>query len=264
MVFFNCSANGLAARGTECEKSCNTLDMACVSHFYFNMKRTRKYGLSKYFLYILTDNVNFCVKFQNCLYWSKNETIDLLRFDLFSRWLQDVFQAVCVHLGWCLTVREVASSQRPVPVFTMASLTSLERPLRWTATPGKWIKQGIKSFILEWGSLDWFEKSFCIVLCAGWHCCDPSSSIWLFLSNVTSPHFTSVNTNNLDLRSFFIAWSYNIAKYLNILNYKLIHTDRFFRIQSPIEKLCKLLNSFGYHWMCNKNVDTKRFFFFLY
>lgn len=148
--------------------------------------------------------MNFCVKFQNCLYWSKNETIDLLRFDLFSRWLQDVFQAVCVHLGWCLTVREVASSQRPVPVFTMASLTSLERPLRWTATPGKWIKQGIQSYILEWGSLDWFEKSFCIVLCAGWHCCDPSSSVWLFLSNVTSPHFTSVNTNNLDLRSFLL------------------------------------------------------------
>ncbi|KAM7406673.1 hypothetical protein PAMP_001038 [Pampus punctatissimus] len=29
--FFNCSANGPAAKGTECEKSCNTLDMACVS-----------------------------------------------------------------------------------------------------------------------------------------------------------------------------------------------------------------------------------------
>ncbi|XP_054464014.1 mucin-5AC-like [Anoplopoma fimbria] len=31
MVFFNCSDNGLAAKGTECEKSCNTLDMACVT-----------------------------------------------------------------------------------------------------------------------------------------------------------------------------------------------------------------------------------------
>uniref|UniRef100_A0A3Q1I4Y6 VWFD domain-containing protein n=1 Tax=Anabas testudineus TaxID=64144 RepID=A0A3Q1I4Y6_ANATE len=31
MVFFNCSANGPAAKGTECEKSCNTLDMTCVS-----------------------------------------------------------------------------------------------------------------------------------------------------------------------------------------------------------------------------------------
>ncbi|XP_068587027.1 LOW QUALITY PROTEIN: mucin-2-like [Cebidichthys violaceus] len=31
MVFFNCSANGPAAKGTECEKSCNTLDMACVT-----------------------------------------------------------------------------------------------------------------------------------------------------------------------------------------------------------------------------------------
>uniref|UniRef100_A0AAQ5ZCP1 Uncharacterized protein n=1 Tax=Amphiprion ocellaris TaxID=80972 RepID=A0AAQ5ZCP1_AMPOC len=31
MVFFNCSANGPAAKGTECEKSCSTLDMACVS-----------------------------------------------------------------------------------------------------------------------------------------------------------------------------------------------------------------------------------------
>ncbi|XP_029318721.1 mucin-5B-like [Cottoperca gobio] len=31
MVFFNCSAHGPAARGTECEKSCNTLDMACVT-----------------------------------------------------------------------------------------------------------------------------------------------------------------------------------------------------------------------------------------
>ncbi|GAA6233825.1 mucin-5AC-like [Lates japonicus] len=30
-VFFNCSANGPAAKGTECEKSCNTLDMACVA-----------------------------------------------------------------------------------------------------------------------------------------------------------------------------------------------------------------------------------------
>ncbi|KAL3066151.1 hypothetical protein OYC64_016155 [Pagothenia borchgrevinki] len=30
MEFFNCSA-GPAAKGTECEKSCNTLDMACVS-----------------------------------------------------------------------------------------------------------------------------------------------------------------------------------------------------------------------------------------
>ncbi|XP_071345430.1 mucin-5AC-like [Trachinotus anak] len=31
MEFFNCSANGPAAKGTECEKSCNTLDMACVT-----------------------------------------------------------------------------------------------------------------------------------------------------------------------------------------------------------------------------------------
>ncbi|XP_034418303.1 mucin-5AC-like [Cyclopterus lumpus] len=31
MVFFNCSANGPAAKGTECEKSCNILDMACVT-----------------------------------------------------------------------------------------------------------------------------------------------------------------------------------------------------------------------------------------
>lgn len=40
MVYFNCSANGPAAKGTECEKSCNTLDMACVSHFYPNIKQT--------------------------------------------------------------------------------------------------------------------------------------------------------------------------------------------------------------------------------
>ncbi|XP_067349506.1 mucin-5AC-like isoform X4 [Channa argus] len=31
MVFFNCSANGPAAKGSECEKSCNTLDMTCVT-----------------------------------------------------------------------------------------------------------------------------------------------------------------------------------------------------------------------------------------
>eukprot|EP00064_Thunnus_orientalis_P018085 superscaffoldBa00004049_g18176 len=31
MEFLNCSANGPAAKGIECEKSCNTLDMACVS-----------------------------------------------------------------------------------------------------------------------------------------------------------------------------------------------------------------------------------------
>ncbi|CAB1452923.1 unnamed protein product [Pleuronectes platessa] len=31
MVFFNCSANGPAAKGTECEMSCNTLDMACMT-----------------------------------------------------------------------------------------------------------------------------------------------------------------------------------------------------------------------------------------
>ncbi|KAM7423466.1 hypothetical protein PAMA_000019 [Pampus argenteus] len=31
MRFFNCSSNGPAAKGIECEKSCNTLDMACVS-----------------------------------------------------------------------------------------------------------------------------------------------------------------------------------------------------------------------------------------
>uniref|UniRef100_A0A3B5B109 VWFD domain-containing protein n=1 Tax=Stegastes partitus TaxID=144197 RepID=A0A3B5B109_9TELE len=31
MEFFNCSAHGPAAKGTECEKSCSTLDMACVS-----------------------------------------------------------------------------------------------------------------------------------------------------------------------------------------------------------------------------------------
>nr|XP_040016210.1 mucin-5AC-like [Gasterosteus aculeatus aculeatus] len=31
MVFFNCSANGPAAKGTECVKSCDTLDMACVT-----------------------------------------------------------------------------------------------------------------------------------------------------------------------------------------------------------------------------------------
>uniref|UniRef100_A0A3Q1C7F4 VWFD domain-containing protein n=1 Tax=Amphiprion ocellaris TaxID=80972 RepID=A0A3Q1C7F4_AMPOC len=32
MVFFNCSANGPAAKGTECEKSCSTLDMALGSY----------------------------------------------------------------------------------------------------------------------------------------------------------------------------------------------------------------------------------------
>ncbi|KAE8297169.1 Mucin-5AC [Larimichthys crocea] len=31
MVFFNCSAHSPGAKGTECEKSCNTLDMACMS-----------------------------------------------------------------------------------------------------------------------------------------------------------------------------------------------------------------------------------------
>ncbi|XP_068172431.1 mucin-5AC-like [Antennarius striatus] len=31
MVFFNCSANGPNAKGTECEKSCNTLDLACMA-----------------------------------------------------------------------------------------------------------------------------------------------------------------------------------------------------------------------------------------
>ncbi|KAM3626235.1 uncharacterized protein V6R79_025169 [Siganus canaliculatus] len=31
MVYYNCSANGPAAIGTECEKSCSTLDMECVS-----------------------------------------------------------------------------------------------------------------------------------------------------------------------------------------------------------------------------------------
>ncbi|XP_034018458.1 mucin-5AC-like [Thalassophryne amazonica] len=31
MLFFNCSSGGPGAKGTECEKSCNTLDMACVS-----------------------------------------------------------------------------------------------------------------------------------------------------------------------------------------------------------------------------------------
>nr|XP_046254811.1 mucin-5AC-like [Scatophagus argus] len=31
MVFFNCSANGPAAKGTECQKSCNTLDLECIS-----------------------------------------------------------------------------------------------------------------------------------------------------------------------------------------------------------------------------------------
>uniref|UniRef100_UPI003AB09373 mucin-5AC-like n=1 Tax=Centroberyx gerrardi TaxID=166262 RepID=UPI003AB09373 len=31
MVFFNCSAAGPSATGSECQKSCNTLDMACVS-----------------------------------------------------------------------------------------------------------------------------------------------------------------------------------------------------------------------------------------
>uniref|UniRef100_A0A667WQP7 VWFD domain-containing protein n=1 Tax=Myripristis murdjan TaxID=586833 RepID=A0A667WQP7_9TELE len=31
MVFFNCSAAGPAAKGSECQKSCNTLDMACMS-----------------------------------------------------------------------------------------------------------------------------------------------------------------------------------------------------------------------------------------
>ncbi|KAA8591404.1 hypothetical protein FQN60_002347 [Etheostoma spectabile] len=31
MVAFNCSANDPVARGTECEKSCNTLDMACMA-----------------------------------------------------------------------------------------------------------------------------------------------------------------------------------------------------------------------------------------
>ncbi|XP_029982184.1 mucin-5AC-like [Sphaeramia orbicularis] len=31
MVFFNCSVNGPSPKGKECEKSCNTLDTACVS-----------------------------------------------------------------------------------------------------------------------------------------------------------------------------------------------------------------------------------------
>ncbi|KAM9860598.1 mucin-5B-like [Aulostomus maculatus] len=31
LAFFNCSANGPSAKGTECEKSCDTLEMTCVS-----------------------------------------------------------------------------------------------------------------------------------------------------------------------------------------------------------------------------------------
>ncbi|XP_078018843.1 mucin-2-like [Epinephelus lanceolatus] len=31
MVYYNCSAQGPGAKGTECEKSCNTLDMTCVT-----------------------------------------------------------------------------------------------------------------------------------------------------------------------------------------------------------------------------------------
>ena len=58
-------------------------------------------------------------------------------FNLFCRWPQSVFPAVCVHLGRCLMVKEAALSQRPVLVFTMVSPTSLGRPPRWTATPGK-------------------------------------------------------------------------------------------------------------------------------
>lgn len=56
---------------------------------------------------------------------------------IFTRSPQGAPLAVCVHLGWYLTVKDTVSSQRPVPVYTMASLTSLERPPRWTATPGR-------------------------------------------------------------------------------------------------------------------------------
>lgn len=142
MVFFNCSANGPAARGTECEKSCNTLDMACVSHLYPNMKGNVHANTD--YQWISTTNIWIMW----ALRWGSNTisagaemklmTVDC-EFDLFSRWPQGVSPAVCVHLGWYLTVREAALSQRPVPVFTTASPTSLERPPSWTATPGRWI-----------------------------------------------------------------------------------------------------------------------------
>lgn len=59
------------------------------------------------------------------------------KFDLFFRSPQGAPLAVCVHLEWYMTVKEAVSSQKPVPVFTMASPTSLERPQKWTATHGK-------------------------------------------------------------------------------------------------------------------------------
>lgn len=31
-MFFNCSSASPGSKGSECQKSCNTLDMACVSY----------------------------------------------------------------------------------------------------------------------------------------------------------------------------------------------------------------------------------------
>lgn len=111
MVFLNCSTAKPGEKGSECQKSCQTLNAECV--------RTWLYWRILY---------QHALKQQNRVEYM---------YAAFYRSVHSVSQAAYVLLAWYQTVKEAVSKRSSVPVHIMERPISLDRLSQWTATPGK-------------------------------------------------------------------------------------------------------------------------------
>lgn len=117
MVFFNCSRAGPGAKGSECQRSCQTRDTQCVNCHW-------GYKLGEYHT-----NISLPIVVQShgkCIL-------------VFYRSLQVHFsasQAACVPKACCMMVSETVLRRISVPVYTTECPTCLVRPSKWTVIPG--------------------------------------------------------------------------------------------------------------------------------
>lgn len=131
MVHFDCSTAPPGAAGTECQRSCSTADMACVS-----TAQLCQFGC-----------VLKCAVHAQVL-------LDLLSPFIFTlvghRSTQAVHQAAYAPMVCCQMEPEAASLRAAVHVYTTDKSTSLERRWQWIAIPGLYISlQAFKDVYLN-------------------------------------------------------------------------------------------------------------------
>ena len=118
MVYFDCATAQPGMSGTECQKSCSTLDMACVSDSSTTHTLTEIKHLDIHTMALF-------------------DSLPLFPLHLYGyRSVLAVHQAACALMAWCQMEQEAVSMRPAVHVYTMDRSTSLDRHWLWAATPG--------------------------------------------------------------------------------------------------------------------------------